>query len=49
DFARIIAAMPPVSGVAMGLDRLQMLLMGRQSLDEVLLFPLSRILGDTGG
>lgn len=45
DFARIISQMPPVSGVAMGLDRLQMLLMGRGSLEEVMLFPLSHTLG----
>jgi lysyl-tRNA synthetase class 2 len=45
EFGTIISHMPPVSGVAMGIDRLQMLLMGRGSLDEVMLFPLSRILG----
>jgi len=44
DFAGILCRMPLVSGVAMGLDRLQMLLMGRSSLDEVLPFPLSSIL-----
>ena len=41
DFGKMISQMPQVSGVAMGLDRLQMLLMGRGSLDEVLLFALS--------
>ncbi len=44
DFAQTLAAMPRVSGVAMGLDRLQMLLMNRKSLGEVLLFPLSSTL-----
>ncbi|MFA5448439.1 MAG: amino acid--tRNA ligase-related protein [Sphaerochaeta sp.] len=36
--------MGQVSGVAMGLDRVQMLLMGAQSLEEVMLFPLSKTL-----
>ncbi len=40
----IFSSMEQVSGVAMGLDRLQMLLMGRSSIDEVLLFPFSEIL-----
>ncbi|PCJ32462.1 MAG: hypothetical protein COA99_16420 [Moraxellaceae bacterium] len=36
------AGMPPASGVAIGLDRLLMLLLGKQSLSEVLCFPWDR-------
>lgn len=43
--AGIFSAMEQVSGVALGIDRLQMLLMGRSSIDEVFLFPFSEILG----
>ncbi|MDD4647703.1 MAG: hypothetical protein PHP67_05730 [Sphaerochaeta sp.] len=41
--------MPQCSGVAMGLDRLLMLLMDKSSLQGVILFPLSDMLrnGDT--
>ena len=42
--ASVFSAMPPCSGVAMGLDRLQMLLMGKSDLEGVILFPLSGML-----
>ncbi|NMA21897.1 MAG: elongation factor P--(R)-beta-lysine ligase [Spirochaetales bacterium] len=42
--AATFSKMGQVSGVAMGLDRVQMLLMGAQSLEEVMLFPLSKTL-----
>ena len=42
--AAIFSAMPACSGVALGLDRLQMLLMGKTNLQGVILFPLSAIL-----
>ncbi|MDT4761915.1 amino acid--tRNA ligase-related protein [Sphaerochaeta sp. PS] len=41
DFADIFTTFPQCSGVAMGLDRLQMLLMGESSLEGVILFPFS--------
>lgn len=44
--AEVFASMPPCSGVAIGLDRLQMLLMGKTSLQGVILFPLSDKLTD---
>jgi len=36
------AGLPPCAGVALGLDRLLMLLTGVQTIDEVLAFPLER-------
>ncbi len=42
--AAIFSAMPACSGVALGLDRLQMLLMGKTNLQGVILFPLSAML-----
>lgn len=39
DFAEIFTNFPSCSGVALGLDRLQMLLMGASSLEGVILFP----------
>ena len=35
--------MPPCSGVAVGLDRLLMVLTGKQSLDEILAFSDRRL------
>jgi lysyl-tRNA synthetase class 2 len=40
-FADIFTDFPQCSGVALGLDRLQMLLMGESSLEGVILFPVS--------
>ena len=37
--------MPPCGGVALGLDRLLMLLVGARTIEEVLLFPASGFLG----
>lgn len=42
--AAVFSAMPACSGVALGLDRLQMLLMGKTDLQGVILFPLSGML-----
>ena len=41
DFPQVCAAMPPCSGVALGLDRLLMALTGAEKMTEVLLFPFS--------
>jgi len=41
DFAEIFTHFPQCSGVALGLDRLQMLLMGKSSLEGVILFPFT--------
>lgn len=41
DFANIFTNFPQCSGVALGMDRLQMLLMGKTSLEGVILFPFS--------
>lgn len=40
--AALSAGLPPVSGVAMGFDRLLMLRTGRDSIEEVMPFPLGR-------
>jgi lysyl-tRNA synthetase class 2 len=40
--AALVAGLPPVSGVAMGFDRLLMLRTGRASIEEVMPFPLER-------
>lgn len=41
EYPKIIANMPPCSGVALGLDRLFMCLSGRSSIDAVLAFSLN--------
>lgn len=40
-FGAVCARMPPCSGVAMGLDRLIMLIAGKTTIDSVLPFPLA--------
>lgn len=40
-FVAAVGKMPPSAGVALGLDRLLMLLVGASTIDEVLLFPAS--------
>ena len=45
DFADIFKNFPQCSGVAIGMDRLLMLLMGKTDLRGVILFPLSGMLG----
>jgi lysyl-tRNA synthetase class 2 len=38
-FLEAVGRMPPSAGIAVGLDRILMLLLGVQSITEVLLFP----------
>jgi lysyl-tRNA synthetase class 2 len=38
-FLEAVGKMPPAAGIAVGLDRVLMLLLGAKSLSEVLLFP----------
>jgi lysyl-tRNA synthetase class 2 len=38
-FLEAVGRMPPSAGIAVGLDRILMLLMGAQSIADVLLFP----------
>jgi len=40
--AALAAGLPPCAGVALGLDRLLMLLSGAQTVDEVMAFPIAR-------
>jgi lysyl-tRNA synthetase class 2 len=40
--AALEAGMPDCSGVAMGVDRLLMVLLGAEEIDDVLAFPLAR-------
>jgi lysyl-tRNA synthetase class 2 len=44
-FLAELARMPPAGGVALGLDRLLMLLTGKASIEDVLLFPMRGMLG----
>lgn len=46
DFAEICARMPPVSGVAVGWDRLVMVLLGLPRIQDAMLFSLHRSLND---
>src|SRR3990172_2022054 len=47
-FLEDLSRMPEAGGVAVGLDRLLMLLVGARSIDEVLLFPAREVLGGSG-
>jgi lysyl-tRNA synthetase class 2 len=40
-FLEAVGKMPPSGGIAVGLDRVLMLLLGAKRIDEVLLFPAS--------
>ena len=47
-FLEAVGRMPPAGGVAVGLDRLLMLLVGAETISEVLLFPAHEFLPGTG-
>jgi lysyl-tRNA synthetase class 2 len=47
-FLAELARMPPAGGVALGVDRLLMLLTGATRIEEVLLFPVRGMLGGAG-
>jgi lysyl-tRNA synthetase class 2 len=44
-FLDAVGRMPEAGGVALGLDRLLMLLVGARTIEDVLLFPASGLLG----
>ena len=43
DFIKAVGEMPPSSGIALGVDRLVMLLAGAGSIEDVMLFPASEL------
>ncbi len=49
DYVRALEhAMPPAAGIGIGVDRLTMLIADRQSIRDVILFPLMRPEGEGG-
>lgn len=48
-FLQAVGRMPPSSGVAIGLDRVLMLMLGAPRIEEVLLFPAFEFLDEEGG
>jgi lysyl-tRNA synthetase class 2 len=43
DFIAAVGAMPPSAGIALGVDRLVMLITGAKSIEDVILFPASEL------